>query len=220
MNGTSPHHPTTKQDQVSGSCLMETTLFYLVHITEVSPLLYIPPFYIFSYLEMVHNNLCDKLKLHNITNLQPNSLLTPDYATGFTKLCQCHFKPSKHTQSSMQKCSDNCIEVWVVVPPSKLKKATICAIPDSNEKGLCIRTERKTWYLTKEIDFLLLLVPTFHIKNVNEVCRFCHSHESSIRCVADWPNGSKVSLQSNNWFGQVPYVPYSASFILVASCKS
>lgn len=213
------------QDQVFGLCLMETPLClsFLVHITGVSSLSIHPsilhPLILRNGAQ--HINLCDRLKLHNITNLQPNPLLTPDYASGFTKLSQCHFKPSKRTQRSMQEwCSDYCIKVWVVVPPSKLKKATICAIPDSNEKGLCIGTKRQTWYLTKEINFLLLLIPTFYIKNMNEICWFCHSHESSIRCVADWSNSSKVTLQSNDWFRQVTYVPYSAGFILVASCKS
>lgn len=101
MNRTLPNPPQNKIKFLAYA-LWKQRYFFMLTSLEFLPLLYIPPFYIFWYLEMVHNNLCDKLKLHNMTNLQPNPLLTPDYATRFTKFSQRHFKPSKHTQSSIQ----------------------------------------------------------------------------------------------------------------------
>lgn len=114
---------------------------------------------------------------------------------------------------------DDGIKVWVVVTPSKLQKATVCAIPNPDEEGLSVRTEWHPWYLAKEVDFLLLAIPAFDVEYMHEICRLCHRHESSIRWVANRPNGSKVTLQSSDRLWQVAYIPNSTGFVLVSGSK-
>lgn len=145
--------------------------------------------------------------LHNITTIH----LPDPLRTDCTQFHCFTRKP--------QPASHNRIKIWVLPPSAKLKKASICPVPHSNEKGLCIRTKWHTRYLTKEIDFLLLLVPTINIKHMDKICRLCHSHESAIRCIVDWTNRSKVSLQGRHRRRKIPNIPDSAGFILVSSSK-
>lgn len=91
------------------------------------------------------------------------------------------------------------IKVWIVLAPAILKKAAISAIPNPNEKGFSVRTERDARYLTKKINFLFSLVPAFHIIYMHKICWLGHSQILAIWSIPDWTDSSEVSLQHCHW---------------------
>lgn len=66
-----------------------------------------------------------------------------------------------------------------------LKKATISAIPHTNEERFSVWAEGDTGYLPKKVDFLLFLEPILHIVHVNKVGWFSHGHKLAVRCETD-----------------------------------
>lgn len=90
------------------------------------------------------------------------------------------------------------VEICIVPRSIVLKETTICAIPDSNEKGFCVGAKRHARYLAKEIDLLLLVKPTLCIIDMHKVSWLSHCHELPIRCETDGSNSSQVTLEHSN----------------------